>query len=119
MTENYEKTMARPDAEAGTVIGPKSKVSAGVVAVFIMGWLAWVTSELNTIKSTVVARAENVIILQGKVDVLNEKFENLAKHGSEPMARIYDELSRIREQNAKVAEELRVHIIKTSKETPP
>lgn len=92
--------------DAATTISEKTAftwpIMIGVASVLL--WGGWVTSELNTIKSTMLRSA----VIEPEVRNLSARMEMLEKRGSEPLQALQHSVD-------KMAEELRVHQVMTEK----
>lgn len=68
-------------------IGPKTRVSLVTVIAIAGGlaWVGWVTSELNTIKSSTVSSMERYAQIYTEVKLLTARVETLEKVGSLPL----------------------------------
>lgn len=93
------------DPESQTTIGPRSKVRLELVIALVagVGWVGWVTSELNTVKGLVTAKNDNVANVQGEVrsvqadvKILTSKMDQFEKNGSQPMQALQKSIDEIR-----------------------
>lgn len=68
-------------------IGPKTRVSLVTVIAIAGGlaWVGWVTSELNTIKSSTVSSMERYTQIYTEVKLLTARVETLERVGSVPL----------------------------------
>lgn len=103
MHKNEGGDQNREKEGSSTVIGPKSAIQVGSLALIgaIIWWAAQLTTDVNTIKTSLVR-------LNG-LDTLGGRLENLEKFGS-PM--VWD----MKKEIAQLSETLRMHIATT---TPP
>lgn len=93
-----------PDREEATVIGPNTNVKLALTIALgsVIAWGGWVTSELNTIKTASLNNSNSHTVVSTKVELLNQRVENLEQRGSVPMQMLQKAVD-------KLAEELRVH----------
>lgn len=97
------------DEEDRTAIGPSTNVRLGLVIVIASGlaWIGWVTSELNTIKTSL-GRLDTIGAIQGELKGISTRVENIERRGSDPMQLLQKTVD-------KLAEDLRVHQAMTEK----
>lgn len=82
------------DDENNVTIGPRSKIRVELVIALVagIGWVGWVTSELNTVKSMVASKNDSVAVVQGEVrsvqadlKILGAKMDQFERNGSVPL----------------------------------
>lgn len=96
-----------------TVIGSNSAIRVGVVVLMlsVAVWGATLTSDVNTIKSSMF-RLNSIDSLTAKIDLLAARLDSLEKRGSDPMQQLQKSMDQL-------SADLKMHVMTTVKKDEP